>query len=106
VKDTVIACAEPAKDSLPNGDTILDWLRGTNYAFNTGNVIIDQPLAGPVRVLQSNSYFTAPAIVDAAGNTVVADASGLGAVQSGNDWTSPWAFGLRASNADEPLWFQ
>jgi hypothetical protein len=111
VKDTVIACAEPAKDSLPNGDTILNWLTntstvGANYAFNTGNVVIDQPLAGPVRVLQSNSYFTAPAIVDAAGNTVVADASGLGAVQSGNDWTSPWAFGLRASNADEPLWFQ
>jgi hypothetical protein len=31
--------------------------------------------------------------------------AGLGAVQAGGDWTSPWAFGLRANNADEPLWF-
>jgi hypothetical protein len=29
----------------------------------------------------------------------------VGAVISTNDWTVPWAFGLRASNADEPLWF-
>jgi len=28
----------------------------------------------------------------------------VGAVRSNDDWTSPWAFGLRASNADEPLW--
>jgi hypothetical protein len=109
--NTVVANTEAPKGTLLNGDTVRNWVTntstvGANYALNTGNVVIDQPLAGPVRVLQSNSYFTAPAIVDAAGNTVVADASGLGAVQSGNDWTSPWAFGLRASNADEPLWFQ
>jgi hypothetical protein len=109
--NTVIANTEAPKGTLPNGDTVRNWVTntstvGANYGFNTGNVVIDQPLAGPVRVLQPDSYFTAPAIVDAAGNTVVADTSNLGAVRSGNDWTAPWAFGLRASNADEPLWFQ
>ena len=29
----------------------------------------------------------------------------LGAVTRASDWTSPWAFGLRNNNADEPLWF-
>lgn len=112
VTSTVIACQTPAQDNLPNGDTILSWLQGANpsagganYSFNAGNVIITDPANANVRVLQAGTFFTAPAIVDAAGTTVIANASGIGAVQSGDDWTTPWAFGLRASNADQPLWF-
>jgi hypothetical protein len=26
-------------------------------------------------------------------------------VRQAEDWTAPWAFGLRSSNADQPLWF-
>jgi hypothetical protein len=50
-------------------------------------------------------FYTAAAIVDETGTTIVADASTLGAVRQADDWTAPWAFGLRSSNADEPLWF-
>jgi hypothetical protein len=56
-------------------------------------------------VLVPGTFYTAAAIVDETGTTVVADASGLGAVHEADDWTSPWAFGLDPSNADEPLWF-
>jgi hypothetical protein len=56
-------------------------------------------------VLRPGTFYTAASIVDAAGTTLVANASGLGAVQQNDDWTAPWAFGLRATNADVPLWF-
>jgi hypothetical protein len=62
-------------------------------------------LNAAVQVLQAGTFYTAAAIVDASGTTVIADATGLGAVQSNDDWTQPWAFGLEPSNADEPLWF-
>ena len=110
--NTVDACELLAQDNLPNGDTILSWLQGANpsanganYSFNSGNVTINTPVNANVRVLQPNSFFTAATIVDASGTTVVANASGLGAVQGNDDWTNPWAFGLRSSNADQPLWF-
>jgi hypothetical protein len=109
---SVFACELPAQDNLPNGDTILSWLQGANpsagganYSFNAGNVVINAPTNAAVRVLQAGTFYTAPAIVDATGTTVIANASGIGAVQSNDDWTAPWAFGLRASNADVPLWF-
>jgi hypothetical protein len=112
VQNTVIACEEATKDNLNNGDSILEWMLGANpstngadYSFNVGNVVITDPINPLVSVLQPGSYYTAASIVDATGTTVVADASALGAVQSDADWTSPWAFGLQASNQDQPLWF-
>jgi hypothetical protein len=30
----------------------------------------------------------------------------LGGVLLGNDWTSPWAYGLDPANRGEPLWFE
>ncbi len=112
VTNSVFACELPAQDNLPNGDTILSWLQGANpsagganYSFNAGNVIINAPTNANVRVLQANGFFTAPAIVDATGTTVIANTTNLGAVQSSDDWTAPWAFGLRTSNADVKLWF-
>jgi hypothetical protein len=112
VQNTVIACEEAVKDSFANGDPITEWVLGANpstngadYSFNAGNVVITDPTNANTQVLEPGTFYTAAAIVDAGGATVVADASDLGAVQEGEDWTSPWAFGLDASNADEPLWF-
>jgi hypothetical protein len=110
--NNVIACQEAVKGTLANGDALTEWFlganpstNGANYSFNTGNFIIADPVNANVQVLVPGTYFTAPAIVDELATTIVADASGLGAVQEGDDWTAPWAFGLRPSNADEPLWF-
>ncbi len=112
VQNTVIACEEAVKDSLTNGDTTEEWFLGANpstngadYSFNAGNFVITDVTNANVQVLQPGTYYTAAAIVDEAGTTVVADASTLGAVQSSADWTDPWAFGLRSGNQDEPLWF-
>jgi hypothetical protein len=112
VQNTVIACEEATKDNLNNGDSILEWVQGANpstngedYSFNVGNIVITDVLNAAVQVLQAGTFYTAAAIVDASGTTVIADATGLGAVQSNDDWTQPWAFGLEPSNADEPLWF-
>jgi hypothetical protein len=111
--NTIIACEEPAKGTLANGDPLIDWVRGLNpstnggnYAFNAGNVVITDSANASVSVLAPLSYFTATAFADATGTAfTMAPASGqVGAVLANDDWTSPWAFGLRASNADEPLW--
>ncbi len=115
VRDTIIACQNPIQvdsgvpDALPNGDTVLAWLQdasavGASYAFNAANTIITDPVNANVQVLQAGTYFTAASIVDASGATV-RPGTDLGAVQAGDDWTAPWAFGLRANNADVPLWF-
>ena len=58
-------------------------------------------------VLEPGTFYTATTLQDATGAAVVmTPASGqLGAVTRADDWTAPWAFGLRSSNADEPLWF-
>jgi hypothetical protein len=112
VQNTVIACEEAVKDNLNNNDTIEEWFLGANpstngadYSFNAGNFVITDVTNANTRVLLPGTFYTAVSIVDASGTTIVADASGLGAVTSGDDWTSPWAFGLDSSNADEPLWF-
>jgi hypothetical protein len=108
----VLACQEAVKGTLANGDALTEWFLGANpstngadYSFNAGNFVIIDPANANTQVLQAGTYFTAPAIVDEAAATLVADASGLGAVQSGDDWTAPWAFGLMSTNADIPLWF-
>jgi len=112
VQSTVFACEEGPKDNLNNGDTILEWVLGANpstngadYSFNVGNVVITDVTNANVQVLQPGTYYTAAAIVDEAGTTVIADTTGLGGIQSNDDWTAPWAFGLRNGNQDEPLWF-
>ena len=58
-----------------------------------------------VSVLEPLSFYTATTLRDASGAVfTMAPSSEVGAVRRSDDWTSPWAFGLRASNADEPLW--
>ncbi|MGA1463680.1 MAG: serine/threonine protein kinase [Steroidobacteraceae bacterium] len=111
VVNTVNACEELLKMTLPNGDAATEWwfganpsTSGANYSFNTGNFAIADSDNANASVLVAGGYATAANIVDDAGVTLRAGA-GLGAVQAGNDWTSPWAFGLRTANADQPLWF-
>jgi hypothetical protein len=105
--NVLIASAEATKDSLPNGDSIRSWVLGevtanADYSANTANFIIDDDVnAG---VLVSGSFYTAASFTDG-GVDIGATAADYGAVTSGDDWTSPWAFGLRPGNADQPLWF-
>lgn len=112
MSNVLIACQEAAKGALANGDTLTSWFLGANpsangadYSFNTGTFVIADPANANVEVLVPGSYFTAPALVDESGTTIVADASAWGAVTQDDDWTNPWAFGLRTTNADVPLWF-
>lgn len=114
MRNTLVACEEAIKGTLANGDPLADWARGrnpstngANYSFNAGNVIISESANANVAVLEPGTYFTATTLKDATGATfTMTPASGqLGAVTRANDWTAQWAFGLRANNADEPLWF-
>jgi hypothetical protein len=113
VTNTIIACELPAQDSLPNGDTILSWIQGTGnstgtaYAFNAGNQVISTPVDAGVSVLAPNSFYTATSLTGPGGAALgMTPASGkMGAVLASDDWTAPWAFGLRSGNADTPLWF-
>jgi hypothetical protein len=119
IKSSLIACEEPAKGTLANGDPLREWTlganpstNGANYSFNTGNVIIDDSANANVSVLEPGTFFTSTSLTDAGGNPISItpvtpeDEGGhLGAVLADDDWTTPWAFGLREENADEPLWF-
>jgi hypothetical protein len=107
VASTVFACEVLTSGSLPNGTTFANWLAGVgDYAFNVGNVSITDPANANVALLTPGSYFTATTLRDAAGNVIPAPVGGLGAVRQADDWTSPWAFGLRAGNRAQPLWFE
>src|SRR5690606_762277 len=110
ISNSVIACTEATKGTLANGDTLRQWVldtsaNGANYDLNAGNVIVTE--SATVSVLEPGSFYTAESLLDENGVAFTMTPAGgrLGAVTSGEDWTSPWAFGLRASNADEPLWF-
>jgi len=75
--------------------TVLE--EGTFYtAFpvdgDTGTVTFTDHLGDPVTVTTATPADTCD------------DCPKIGAVLASNDWTAPWAFGLRDDNADEPLW--
>jgi hypothetical protein len=113
VTNSIIACEEGVKGTLANGDPLREWYVGANpstngadYSFNTTNVLIADSANANVAVLEPNSFYTATAFADEVGNAfTMAPDTVVGAVRRADDWTAPWAFGLRASNADEPLWF-
>jgi hypothetical protein len=119
IRSSVFACEEAIKGTLANGDALTEWAlganpstNGANYSFNTGNVIIADSDSANVSVLVPGTFFTSTALTDDGGNPISItpvtpeDEGGhLGAVLASDDWTTPWAFGLRPENADEPLWF-
>jgi hypothetical protein len=107
IVNTVFACEVVTTGALPNAVTFTDWLAGTgDYAFNTGNVQITDIGNANVSLLEPGTYYTATSLTDAAGNPIPVPADGLGAVTRNNDWTQPWAYGLRAGNRGQPLWFE
>jgi len=119
IKSSLFACEEAIKGTLANGDALTEWAlganpstNGANYSFNTGNVIIADSDNANVSVLETGTFFTSASPTDELGNpisitpvTPVDEGGKLGAVLASDDWTTPWAFGLREENADEPLWF-
>jgi hypothetical protein len=119
IKSSLFACEEAIKGTLANGDALTEWAVGANpspngadYSFNTGNVIIADSDNANVAVLEAGTFFTSTSPTDELGNpisitpvTAVDEGGKLGAVLASDDWTTPWAFGLREENADEPLWF-
>lgn len=119
VSNSVIACSLPTQDSLGNGDGIDLWLLnqsgvGADYSFNPGNVIITDATNPNLSILEPNSFLTAnyddgadvTTITLPDGVTTVPISGRLGGVDSGNDWTVGWTFGLRAPNQAQPLYFQ
>ena len=115
MKGSLIACEEPVTDTAANGDNFRDWVlglnpsaNGANYSFNTGNAIISTS-PNLATVLEADSFYSvpAPSFTDSLGQPVTVTPVGdkVGAVVADDDWTTPWAFGLREENADEPLWF-
>lgn len=115
VNDTIIAMEDPAPGSFANGDTFVEWLagpnpstNGANYSFNSGNAVVTDPANANVSLLQPGTFHTASTLRDAAGNALtISPASGkVGAVRANEDWTAPWAFGIRNGNRGQPLWFE
>ena len=126
MKGSLIACEEPVSDDAANGDNFQEWVLGKNpsapggadYSFNTGNAIILFPDAANqlASVLEPETFYTASAVDAETGTATFANHLGdpvtvtsvgdkVGAVLADDDWTTPWAFGLRPENADVPLWF-
>jgi hypothetical protein len=107
VKNTVFGCEVVTSGALPGGTTFVDWLSGAGaYAFNSGNTLISDVGNANVVLLEPGTFYTAPALRDAAGNPIATPAGGLGGVTRSDDWTRPWAYGLRAGNRGQPLWFE
>ena len=115
--DTIIACqtGAAAPGAFANGDTFVEWLAGANpstngenYSFNAENTLLTDPANANVSLLTAGTFFTADALTDASGTAIaITPASGLvGAITEDDDWTAPWAYGIRDSNRGQPLWFE
>lgn len=114
IKSTVIVCREAAKDSLPNGDTVGQWVLNngsTSYPNNTDNIIWTDSADPDIAVLGgTKGFYTLSSFTDADGSTVsISSTNGLpiGAVTENSDWTSGWTVCLEP-RAENPcgLWFQ
>jgi hypothetical protein len=112
---TIVACQQPASGSFANGDAVTEWQRGANpstnganYSFNTANVVINAPTDANVRVLEPNSFYTAPAMTDASAAAIapLPAPRRYGAVSRNSDWTATWTYGLHPDNRGQALWFE
>lgn len=128
IASTVIACEEATKDSLPNGDTVEQWVLDTgagSYPSNTNNVILTASDDVDVQIL--DGFYSVPFLTDADADGDVDDLTGssfvddagvafdvtsttgdrlVGAVSEDDDWTSGWTVCL-VPQAQDPcgLWF-
>jgi hypothetical protein len=58
-------------------------------------------------ILEPGTFYTATTLRDADGNAITVPAGQtIGGVRRADDWTAPWAYGLRAGNRGQPLWFE
>ena len=111
IKSTLIACEEPTKDSLPNGDSISDWmLDSSTYPNNIDNQILKDSDNMNVSILGgSKGFYTLSEFTDADGNAFTVnstDGTPIGAVSEDNDWTSGWTICLVPQRRDAcGLWF-
>lgn len=112
---TIIACEDPTKDALENGDDISEWVLGANpstagadYSFNADNFIESDPMNANVSILEPQSFLTADTLTDSSGAAIaITPSSGkLGAVTADDEWTANWTFGLNPANRAQPLWFE
>ena len=109
MKDTVVACSAPTSGNIAAGVSTVEWVRATApYTFNTGNNVITTPNDGTVRVLEANSFYTAPALTAPGPAAIPALSSGrqFGAVTRASDWTAGWTYGLHSTNRGQPLYFE
>jgi hypothetical protein len=111
VTNTLVACEQATNGSLPNGDTVAQWLTNTGsvaYPNNAGNVVMSVvDLSANANHVVLDSFYTATALVDQNGAAIaMTPASGqLGAVVRANDWTVDWTYGLHPGSQGQPLWF-
>lgn len=105
---TILAGAEPTKDSLPNGDGIDLWVTNSGsaaYAANAGNAILTDTVPAATVL---DGFYTAAAFTDSSGAAITVtpfdvDGDGdtsdeiIGAVLASDDWTAGWTFGLDSS---------
>ena len=83
-----------AVDASDNGTPELALLEGDQNIYSTvwASSAVDNAVPN-----------TGTAPVDVDGNGAPAF---LGAVDATNDWTAPWAYGIRPDNRGQPLWFE
>jgi hypothetical protein len=113
VDGTVLACETVTSGSFANADTFQSWLEGVNpsaggrdYSFNAGNVLVTDVANPLLSLLEEGTFYTVDSPRDAAGNAITVPEGGLGAVYRSDDWTFPWAYGLRDGNRGQALWFE
>lgn len=114
VDNTILACEVVTSGSFANADTFVEWLSGANpsangrnYSFNSGNSQIANVASASLSILEPGTFYTSTTLRDADGNAIAVPAGQtVGGVRRADDWTAPWAYGLRAGNRGQPLWFE
>lgn len=111
IKSTIIACEEATKDSLPNGDTVADWVtNSSSYGSNTNNRIFSESDNANLSILGgSKGFYTLSNFAGPNGasfSILSTDGEMIGAVSEDDDWTSGWTVCLVSKTRDAcGLWF-
>jgi hypothetical protein len=110
VRNSIVSCTNPSTGNVEGTTSVTTWLQGTGFPANANNTVITTPNGAGVSLFETGTFYTRQTLQ--VGGTATRPGAGIGAVRrfgtpgsSDLDWTAPWAFGLRANNADRPLWF-